>query len=142
MKARRSHRVPLSGPAIAVLEEAGELTGRAGLVFPSARSGKSPLTPQALSRVLARADINGTIHGMRSSFRDWAAEQSSASWAVCEAALAHSIGSSTEQAYARTDYLEQRRELMRQWGAFCAGGPQRGFSDGGRTAEPMALEIR
>ena len=71
MKARRPHRVPLSAQAIAVLEEAGELTGRAGLVFPSARSGKSPLTPQALSRVLARGEIGGTIHGMRSTFRDW-----------------------------------------------------------------------
>ena len=121
MKARRSHRVPLSGPAVAVLEEAGELTGRSGLVFPSARSGKSPLTPQALSRVLARGEIGGTIHGMRSSFRDWAAEQSGAPWAVCEAALAHTLGSSTEQAYMRSDMFDQRRALMQAWGNYIVG---------------------
>jgi integrase len=142
MKARRPHRVPLSAQGVAVLVEAGELTGRSGLVFPSARSGKSPLTPQALSRVLARGEIGGTIHGMRSTFRDWAAEQSGASWAVCESALAHSIGSSTEQAYARTDYLESRKELMQAWATFCAGATQRGFAEGGRSPEPVALEIR
>ncbi len=121
MKARRPHRVPLSAQAVAVLEEAGELTGRSGLVFPSARSGKSPLTPQALSRVLARADVGGTVHGMRSAFRDWAAEQSGAPWAVCESALAHSIGSSTEQAYMRSDLFDKRQELMQAWADYVAG---------------------
>ena len=120
MKARRPHRVPLSAQAIAVLEEAGELTGRSGLVFPSARSGKSPLTPQALSRVLARGEIRGTVHGMRAAFRNWAAEQSGAPWAVCESALAHSIGSSTEQAYMRSDLFDKRQELMQAWAEYIA----------------------
>ncbi len=121
MKARRPHRVPLSDQAIAVLVEAGELTGRSGLVFPSKHDSAGPMTPQVVARVLERANIQATIHGMRSAFRDWAAEQSGASWAVCETALAHSVGSSTEQAYMRSDLFEQRRVLMEQWGAFCAG---------------------
>ncbi len=121
MKSRRAHRVPLSGQAVTVLTEAGELTGRSGLVFPSARTGRRALTPQALSRVLARAGINATVHGMRSSFRDWAAEQSGASWAVCETALAHSVGNGVEQAYMRSDLFDKRRELMQAWANYVAG---------------------
>ena len=115
MKARRPHRVPLSDQAVAVLEEAGGLTGRSGLVFPSKNDSAGTMTPQAVTRVLERANIEATVHGFRSSFRDWAAECSGAPWAVCETALAHSVGNQTERSYARTDYLEQRRELMQAW---------------------------
>ena len=115
MKARRGHRAPLSAQALAVLQEAGTLTGRSGLVFPSPRTGTEPLSQQLLGRLLERAVVGGTVHGFRSSFRDWAAEQSGAPWAVCESALAHSVGNQTEQAYARTDYLDARRSLMQAW---------------------------
>ena len=122
MKARKVHRIPLSAQAVTVLVEAGELTGHSGLVvFPSSRNGGAPLSQQALGRVLARAGITATLHGFRSSFRDWAAEQSGAPWAVCEAALAHSVGSSVETAYHRSDHLESRRALMEAWANYVAG---------------------
>ena len=123
MKARRSHRVPLSDQAMRVLEEARERTSGRGFLFPSVRTGRQPMTPQALSRVLQRQGVNATIHGFRSSFRDWAAEQSGASWAVCESALAHATGTSTEQAYHRSDYLDARRTLMQSWGDYVTDIP-------------------
>jgi integrase len=64
---------------------------------------------------------NITVHGFRSTFRDWAEERSVASHAAVELALAHTVGSSTERAYRRTDLLEQRRKLMTQWETYCAG---------------------
>ena len=123
MKARRSHRVPLSDQVVWVLEEARELTSGRGLLFPSVRTGRQTMTAQALSRVLRRQGVNATIHGFRSSFRDWAADQSGASWAVCESALAHATGTSTEQAYHRSDYLDARRTLMQIWGDYVTDIP-------------------
>ena len=70
------------------------------------------------AQLLRRLSIPSTAHGLRSSFRDWAAECSGASWAVCEAALAHTIGNSTEQAYMRSDLFAQRRKLMQLWADF------------------------
>jgi integrase len=64
--------------------------------------------------------VNAVPHGFRSSFRDWAAEQTSAERDVIEACLAHAVGSEVELAYRRTDFLEKRRKLMTDWGAFCA----------------------
>ena len=61
-----------------------------------------------------------TVHGIRSSFRDWVAEQTSTPWAVAEVALAHKVGNAVEQAYHRTDYIEQRRPLMQDWADFLA----------------------
>ena len=74
-----------------------------------------------LTQLMRRLEIPSTVHGFRSSFRNWAAEQSGASWAVCEASLAHSIGSSTEQAYMRSDLLARRRELMQTWADYVCG---------------------
>ena len=74
-----------------------------------------------LTQLLRREKIDAVPHGFRSSFRDWAAEQSGAGWAVCESALAHSVGNSVEQAYMRSDLLEQRRGLMQAWADYCAG---------------------
>ena len=114
MKARREHRVPLSAQALDVLRMARGATGGAsGPVFPSPRG--LALTDSGLSLVLRRLEIPAVIHGFRSSFRDWAAEKSGASWVVCEAALAHTVGNSVEAAYMRSDMFEQRRVLMQQW---------------------------
>ena len=118
-KMRRSHRIPLSDRAIEVLEKASELTGSDGLVFQSRKSG--PLAVTAMWRCLKGIGVDATIHGFRSSFRDWMAECTGASWAVAEASLGHVVGNSTEQAYARSDYLELRRPIMEQWAAHCAG---------------------
>ena len=118
MKAGKEHRIPLSDQAMAVLQDARGFSGAEGLVFPAPRSGKA-LSDMALTQLMRRLEIPSTVHGFRSSFRDWAAEQSGASWSVCETALAHTIGSSTEQAYMRSDLFDKRRELMQQWSGFC-----------------------
>ena len=121
MKAGKAHNIPLSARALEILRAAWAITGGDGLVFPSARDASKPMTPSALARVLRRSGISETIHGMRAAFRSWAQEQTSASWAACELSLAHSIGNATELAYARSEMLTQRRELMEQWAAHCAG---------------------
>ena len=114
MKAQREHRVPLSDQALEVLRDAWAFSGaEGGLIFPAPKGGA--MSDMTLLGVLRRLKIDATVHGFRSSFRDWAAECSGASWAVCEASLAHSIGSSTEQAYMRSDLLARRRELMQGW---------------------------
>ena len=120
MKARRSHEVPLSTSAVEILKQAWDLTGGEGLIFPAPRSGKL-LTDMTLTQLLRRLEIPATVHGFRSSFRDWAAEKSGANWAVCESALAHNVGNSTEQAYMRSTLFEQRRELMQEWSNYITG---------------------
>ena len=116
MKARSEHRVPLSDAAIEVLKRAWEISGRAGpdgLIFPSVRGGK--MAEDTLTEFLREAEIPGTVHSFRSTFRDWCMETTVTPWAVGEATLAHKIGSSTASAYARSDLLEQRRGLMQEW---------------------------
>ena len=71
----------------------------------------------ALLKRMRRADL--TVHGFRSTFRDWAGEQTSFPWEVCELALAHVVGDNTERAYMRSDLFERRRELMQAWANFC-----------------------
>lgn len=113
MKAGKPHRVPLSNAAITLLKGARGFEDATGLVFPSPQ-GKM-LSDNALS-LRARKDKLGAVpHGFRSSFRDWAAECTSASHAAMELSLAHTVGSAVEQSYARSDLLEQRRELMEAW---------------------------
>ena len=120
MKARRPHRVPLSTRAVEILREAWEISGSDGLIFPSSRNGK--MCGVTFQRQVVRDfEIPATVHGFRSSFRDWTIEQTATPWAVCEAALAHNLGSSTETAYARTDLMAKRRELMESWATFVAG---------------------
>ena len=121
MKARREHQVPLSTRSIEVLRQAeGLADGSGGLVFPGLR-GK-PLSDMVFTALLRRLDIPAVAHGFRSSFRDWCIECTDVSWAVGEAALAHNLGTSTEQAYARTDLFDQRRDLMQQWADFVVYG--------------------
>jgi integrase len=117
MKGGRTHRVPLSEQAIAVLEEARGLDNGSGLVFPAPRSGLD-LSDMAFAQLLRRLELDFVPHGLRSSFRDWAAEQTNAPHAVMEAALAHSVKNSTEAAYFRSDLFELRRGLMAEWGRF------------------------
>jgi integrase len=84
-------------------------------------AGKRPMSDMTLTKVLRTAGANkATVHGMRSSFRDWAAEQTSFPGEVVEAALAHTISNKVEAAYRRTNYLEKRRGLMHAWAAFTA----------------------
>ena len=120
MKTGREHRVPLSDRAMEILRDAWALSGPDGCIFPGPRSG-APISDMGLTQLLRREKIDAVPHGFRSSFRNWAAEKSGASWAVCEASLAHSIGSSTEQAYMRSDLLASRRELMQAWADYICG---------------------
>ena len=116
MKTGREHRVPLSGPTLAVLREARQYADGSGLVFPSAR-GKV-MHGMALSRLLTYLDVGAVPHGFRSSFRDWAAERTSTPHAVMEAALAHVVKNQAEAAYARSDLLDKRRVLMDAWARY------------------------
>ena len=120
MKARRPHRVPLSGRAMEILKEASRFGDGHGLVFPSDRSGNAA-SPTTFIALLRRLGILAVPHGFRSSFRDWVIEQTSTPWAVAEAALAHNVGNSTEAAYMRSDLFDQRRALMDRWAEFVTG---------------------
>jgi integrase len=118
MKAGREHRVPLSPRAVAILRQLEELK-TSDFVFPGQAHNK-PLSNMAMEMVLRRMKIeNATVHGFRSSFRDWAGNVSSFPREVAETALAHVIGDKAEQAYRRGDALEKRRKLMDAWCGYC-----------------------
>ena len=119
MKNGLEHRIPLSGPALDVLHEAQKLSNISGLIFPSPR-GKA-MSDSSLSKLLRENDIGCVPHGLRSSFRDWAAECSDVPREIAEHALAHIDGSASELAYRRTDYFERRRGLMDSWAAYLIG---------------------
>jgi integrase len=119
MKARKPHRIPLGGPALAIL---AALPRTSEFVFPAERRAGKPMHSDALAETLERMGVAVTVHGFRSTFRDWAAECTSFSNEVCEAALAHTIGNSVEAAYRRGDLLDKRRQLMAAWGTYCGGG--------------------
>ena len=115
MKAGKEHRVPLSKPAIAVL---AKLTTRRGAVFPG-RAADETLSNMAMDMILRRMGVDVTVHGFRSSFRDWAGEINNTPREVAEAALAHTVGNSAELAYRRGDAFDKRRVLMEDWGTYC-----------------------
>ncbi|NEI57458.1 integrase arm-type DNA-binding domain-containing protein [Rhizobium leguminosarum] len=124
MKAGREHVVPLSEAAIAILEEAAklrQLEDEAGLVFPSSRDRKQ-LSDMALSMCLRGICEGITVHGFRSSFRDWAGDATPHAREVVEQALAHTIGG-VEGAYRRGTAVEKRRGLMADWAAFVTSKP-------------------
>ena len=122
MKSKRDHRVPLSGGALEILQEARDFTDISGLVFPSPRGGS--VSENTLSKLLRELQIDAVPHGFRSSFRDWAAECSDAPREVCELALAHVNSDRVEAAYRRTDLFERRRVLMEQWSSFVGRVPE------------------
>ena len=117
MKARNEHRVPLSAAALEILEEAQEISDNSSLIFPSPRKEGKPLSDMTLTKLLRNNGLaeRCTMHGFRTSFRVWAEEQTSASHAAKEISLAHAVGNQVEQAYMRSDLLEQRRPLMESW---------------------------
>ncbi len=120
MKAKRAHRVPLSRRAVEILDAARKL-GDAAIVFPG-RAGR-PLSEKRLRRLLQRLGIAAVPHGFRSTFRDWAAEETDHRREVIEAALAHVVSNKVEAAYARSDLFERRRRLMDDWAAYLDGIP-------------------
>ena len=117
MKGYSEHRVPLSRQAVELLTEASALREETDLVFPSPRKKGKPLSAMALMKILRTVGLaeRATAHGFRSSFKNWTLEQTDTPWAVSETALAHALGNSTKQAYARSDLFERRRDLMQMW---------------------------
>ena len=115
-KTKVEHQVPLTVASVDVITKAGDLFGDKGLIFPTPKG--TPLQNARLSELLRKLGIKAVPHGFRSSFRDWAAEHK---WQddIAEAALSHKEGNAVKAAYKRTDYLEKRREMMRQWADYC-----------------------
>lgn len=119
MKAGREHRVPLTDHCVKLLRAVRPLARPDGYVFPGSRAQR-PLSDMSLSAVLKRMGLGRyTVHGFRSSFRDWAGEATEFPQDIAEAALAHVVGNSVERAYRRGDALERRRALMLLWESFC-----------------------
>jgi integrase len=119
MKAGREHRVPLSQRAIDVLNSLHQLR-TSEFVFPGQKLDR-PLSDMSMEMVLRRMNVEGaTVHGFRSSFRDWGGNETDFARELVETALAHVIGDKAEQAYRRSDALEKRRKLMDEWTAYCA----------------------
>jgi integrase len=134
MKAEREHRVPLSGPALAILKRMAELRENE-FVFPGGR--RAALSNMAMLEMVRGMNERRTArgepkwmdprqrkeivpHGFRSTFRDWASERTNFPREVAEAALAHVAGDETERAYQRGDFFEKRRRLMDEWARYCA----------------------
>ncbi|MFG1201775.1 integrase arm-type DNA-binding domain-containing protein [Xanthobacter aminoxidans] len=118
MKAGREHRVPLCPRAVEILETLAQVKQEPDdLIFPGQRKG-APLSDMSLTALLRRLKVEATVHGFRSSFRDWAGDHTTFPREVAEAALAHATGDATELAYRRGDALEKRRKLMEAWGTF------------------------
>ncbi len=121
MKAADPHRIPLSGAVVRLLDR---LPTRAGYLFPGARVGR-PLSNMAMAMVLRKmGHPDLTVHGFRSTFRDWAAEETHYPNIVAEQALAHTVGNAVEAAYRRGDLLEKRRAMMSDWATYCTGEQQ------------------
>ena len=118
-KGHREHRIPLAPAAVAVLQKMRD-RAEGEFVFPGAKPG-APISNMAMLVLLermGRADL--TVHGFRSSFRDWAAEQTAFPREAAEMALGHAVGDAVERAYQRGDLREKRRKLMEAWAAYCA----------------------
>ncbi len=120
MKADREHRVPLSDAAVSILEAMKPLRGESNWLFPGSR-GNQCLGPDALRQALQRVGYGDacTVHGFRSTFRDWVAERTAFPRELAEKALAHTIAVGSEAAYQRGDLLDKRRKLMDAWAEFC-----------------------
>ena len=136
MKAKREHRVALCDRAVQMLKG---IDRRGDLVFGSAVTGR-PLSNMALLELLRgmRPGLGLTVHGFRSSFRDWASERTNFAREVVEMALAHAVGDKVEAAYRRGDLFEKRRKLMEAWAGFLA----RPVAAEGATVVPIAARGR
>ncbi|MCG3771641.1 MAG: Prophage integrase IntA [Nitrosomonadaceae bacterium] len=119
MKAGRTHRVPLVPRALELLKKAKAQDPSSDYLF---SGNRRPLSNMAMLTLLDRMKCNVTVHGFRSSFRDWVSEATRHSPELAEMALAHSIGNKVEAAYRRGDLLDGRRKLMLDWEAYCMSG--------------------
>lgn len=118
MKAKRAHRVPLSPQAVSLLQALPRIeSDEDHIVFFSSKGGA--LSDMTLTKVLRSMEVDATVHGFRSTFRDWISERTSYPGDMAEMALAHTIGSKVEAAYRRGDMLAKRRQMMSDWARFC-----------------------
>lgn len=124
MKAGAEHRVPLSERAVELLRALPRMAGT-NLVFPAPRGGGT-LSDMTLAQIMRRMEANGVPHGMRSTFRDWAAERTNYPREIAEAALAHTIQNKAERAYLRSDVFKKRARMMQDWANFIAHPEARG----------------
>ena len=119
MKANREHRVPLGKRSIEILQMAAYLDPQSEYLF--SNNGK-PLSNMALPMMLRRMKLDCTVHGFRSCFRDWVAEETLHSPEVAEKALAHAVANKVEAAYRRGDLMEHRKRMMAEWESYCMTG--------------------
>lgn len=121
MKMGRTHIVPLSPEAVEAFERAKKYkAGASDLVFPG-QNVKKPLSDMTLLKILRDMELSVTVHGFRSAFRDWVAEQTDFAGEIAEAALAHTVSNKVEAAYRRTDFLDKRKAMMAEWATYvCA----------------------
>ena len=116
MKAGKEHRVPLTERALEIIDA---LPDGGDYLFPGLRDGQ-PLSNMTMAKTVRRLGYDVTVHGFRSTFRDWVAEHTSYANEIAEMALAHAIGNKVEAAYRRGDLFEKRRRMMADWAAFCS----------------------
>jgi integrase len=119
MKAEKEHRVPLTSRCLTILNLAKSLAGESEFIFH--KNGR-PLSNMAMANVLKRIHPEYTVHGFRSTFRDWVSEETEYSGELAEMALAHTIGNRVESAYRRGDLLNRRRFMMDSWLQYCENG--------------------
>lgn len=117
MKAGKEHRVPLSDRALEILATVKPITEAAGWLFEGQHALK-PMSNMAMLKLLERMKVPVTVHGFRSTFRDWCGETTGFPHAAIEKCLAHEVASAVERAYARSDLLDKRREIMAAWAAY------------------------
>ena len=117
MKAKRDHRVPLSGRVLEILTDAKSLSDGGDLVFAGTKQGR-PLSDMTLSKLVKELGFEADVHGFRTSFKTWAQERTNFAREVSEMALAHVIQNKSEAAYARSDLLDKRRMMMESWAGF------------------------
>jgi integrase len=119
MKAGREHRAPLTDRMLEIIDLTADAREAMGtdLLFPGAKADH-PMSGMSMTMLLRRLKVDVTVHGFRSSFRDWVGEETDFAGEIAEAALAHVVGDATERAYRRGDALERRRRLMEAWEAF------------------------
>ena len=120
MKTKRAHTVPLPNRAIAILGHAKGLSEGSEFVFPGTSQGKT-LSDMTLSKLVKQLGFDADVHGFRTSFKTWAQERTDFANEVSEMALAHTIQNKAEAAYARSDLIEKRNQMMDQWAEYLAG---------------------
>jgi len=128
MKAGEVHRVPLTDEMLAIIKPLRAI--QSDYVFEGQKRHK-PFSNMAMLMLLRRMKVESvTVHGFRSTFRDWASEAANAPRGVAEMSLAHKVGSDVERAYARSDLLEKRWELMARWSGYISGNTTKTASMG------------